>query len=312
MTEVLVVDWRPREFDVVAEQFPDVRLTAVPTWEQAEPAVETAEVLVTVGHGFTPELAARMRSLRWMQSMISGTDTAQRALAARPDVVLTSARGIHGPQMTEAAIFHMLCLSRDVRRSMRAQEERRWDAWDPHVLHGRTVGIVGVGIIGEQLARACRAFGMRVVGVSRTARPVDGIDKIVARDELAQAAAEVDFLILTLPLTADTRHIVDARVLEAMKPTAFLVNLARGGNVDTDALVAAIRAGAIAGAGLDTFDPEPLPPESPLWELDNVLITAHMGGRSDRYVDGFLKVFEPNLRRWLAGDVDSLENVVER
>jgi phosphoglycerate dehydrogenase-like enzyme len=312
VTEVLVVDWRPREFDLVAEHFPQVRLTAASTWDEAERVVETAEVLVTVGHGFTPEVAARMRSLRWVQSMISGTDRAERALAERPDVVLTSARGIHGPQMTEAAIFHMLCLGRDVRRSVRAQEQRRWDAWDPRALHGRTVGIVGIGVIGEQLALTCRALGMRVVGVSRTDRPVDGIDRMYAREQLADAAAEVDFLVLTLPLDEQTRHIVDARVLAAMKPTAFVVNLARGGVLDTDALVAAIRAGAIAGAGLDTFDPEPLPPDSPLWELDDVLITAHMGGRSDRYVAGFLKVFEPNLRRWLDGDIDALENLVER
>lgn len=312
MTEVLVVDWRPREFDAVAQRFPEVRLTAAQSWAEAEPVIETAEVLVTVGHGFTAEVAGRMTSLRWVQSMISGTDGAQRALADRPDVVLTSARGIHAPQVTEAAIFHMLCLSRDVRRSVRAQEERRWDAWDPHVLDGRTVGIVGVGLIGEQLARTCRSLGMRVVGVSRTDRPVDGIERMYARTDLAEAAAEVDFLVLTLPLTDETRHIVDARVLAAMKPTAFLVNLARGGNVDTDALVDALRRGGIAGAGLDAFEPEPLPPESPLWELDNVIVTAHMGGRSDRYVAGFLNVFEPNLRRWLDGDVEALENLVER
>lgn len=309
---MLVVDWRPREFDAVAERFQQVRLTAVPTWDEAESVLETAEVLVTVGHGFTADVAARMRSLRWVQSMISGTDNAQRALAARPDVVLTSARGIHAPQMTEAAIFHMLCLSRDVRRSVHAQDERRWDAWDPHVLHGRTVGIVGIGVIGEQLARACRALGMRVAGVSRTDRPVDGIDRMYDRTQIADAAAEVDFLVLTLPLTDETRHIVDARVLAAMKPTAFLVNLARGGHVDTDALIGALQRGAIAGAGLDTFDPEPLPPDSPLWKLDNVIITAHMGGRSDRYVAGFLRVFEANLRRWLDEEVDALKNVVER
>jgi phosphoglycerate dehydrogenase-like enzyme len=310
VTQVLVVDWRPREFDAVAARFPEIRLFATPRWEEAEPYLETAEVLVTIGHGFTPDLAARMTSLRWLQSMISGTDRLQRALAERPDVLLTSARGIHGPQMTEAAIFHMLCLSRDARRSVRAQDERRWDAWDPRVLHGRTVGVVGVGLIGEQLARACRALGMRVVGVSRTDRPVDGIERMVARTQLAEVATQVDFLVLTVPLDDETRHLVDAGVLAAMKPTAFLINLARGGVVDTDALVDALRRGAIAGAGLDTFDEEPLPTHSPLFELGNVFLTSHMAGRSDRYVDGFLSVFEPNLRRWLDGERHALVNVV--
>jgi phosphoglycerate dehydrogenase-like enzyme len=310
VTEVLVVDWRPREFAAVADRFPEVRFHAVERWEQAEPHLADAEVLVTIGHGFTAEVASRMPALRWLQSMISGTDRLQAALARRPDVVLTSARGIHGPQVTEAAIFHMLCLSRDARRSVHAQDERRWDAWDPRVLDGRTVAIVGIGVIGEQIARVCKAFGMRVIGVSRTSRPVEGIDRIVTRDQIVAAAAEADFLVLTLPLDDHSRHLVDAQVLTAMKPTAYLVNLARGGVVDTGALVDALRRGVIAGAGLDTFDVEPLPADSPLWELENAFITAHMGGRSDRYVDGFLRVFEPNLRRWVDGEHHALVNVV--
>jgi phosphoglycerate dehydrogenase-like enzyme len=178
------------------------------------------------------------------------------------------------------------------------------------VLDGRTVGIVGLGLIGEQLARTCRALGMRVVAVSRTDRPVGGIERVYTRAQIAEAAAEVDFLVLTLPLDDETHHLVDARVLAAMRPTAYVLNLARGGVVDTDALVSALRERTIAGAGLDTFDVEPLPAESPLFELDNVFLTSHMGGRSDRYVAGFLQVFEPNLRRWLDGDRGALVNVV--
>jgi phosphoglycerate dehydrogenase-like enzyme len=310
--EVLVVDWRPPDFAGVADRFPEVSLHAVQSWEEAAPHLPAAEVLVTVGHGFTRDVAAQMPALRWLQSMISGTDRLLEGLADRPDVVLTNARGIHGPQMTEAALYHMLCLSRNVRRSVHAQDEHRYETWDPAVLEGRTVGIVGIGVIGEHLARTCKALGMTVVGVSRTQRRVDGIDRIVPRGQLAEAAAEVDFLVLTLPLDDDTRHIVDGRVLEAMKPTSFLVNLARGGHVETAALIDALRRGAIAGAGLDAFEEEPLPPEHPFWELDNVFVTAHMGGRTDRYVEGFLRLFEPNLRRWLDGGREALVNIVER
>lgn len=311
-SDVLVVDWRPRAFEPLAARFPEVRLHAVETIEQAEPYLAAAEVLVTVGHGFTAEVAGRMPSLRWVQSMITGTDVFRAALAGRPEVLLTSARGIHGPQMAEAALFHMLCLARDVRRTVHAQDEHRYEPWDPHVLDGRTVGIVGIGVVGEHVARACKALGMTVVGITRTPRPVDGVDRMVAREELAAAAADVDFLVLTVPLDEGTRHIVDARVLGAMKPTAYLVNLARGGNVDTVALLDALRSGSIAGAGLDAFDEEPLPPDDPLWELDNVFVTPHMGGRSERYVDGLLRVLEPNLRCWLDGDLASMTNVVER
>lgn len=308
--DVLVVDWRPREFDSVAERFPSMELHAVQAWDEAEPYLESAEVLVTIGHGFTSDLAARMRALRWVQSMISGTDHLRRALADRHDILLTSARGIHGPQMAEAALFHMLCLSRDVRRSVHARDERRWDAWDPGGLHGRTVAVVGIGVVGEKVARTCKALGMHVIGVSRTDRPVAGIDRMLSRAQIADAAAEADFVVLTLPLDDETRHLVDMHVLGAMKPTAYVINLARGGVVDTDALVEAVRDGTIAGAGLDVFETEPLPPSSPLWTLDNVFLTAHMGGRSDRYVAGFLQVFEPNLRRWLDRGPAALANVV--
>lgn len=311
-TDVLVVDWRPHEFESLGEKFPQIRLVTAGGWAEAEPRIEHAEILVTVGHDFTRDVAARMPALRWLQSMISGTDGALAALADRPDVLITSARGIHGPQMTEAALHHMLCLSRNVRRSIRAQDDRRWDTWDPQVLHGRTVGIVGIGVVAEHLAPICRALGMRVLGVSRTDRPVEGIDRTYPREQLAEAAAEVDFLVLTIPLDDRTRGIVDRRVLNSMKPTAFLINLARGGNVDTDALVEALRSGAIAGASLDAFEPEPLPAKSPLWELDNVLIAAHMGGRSDRYVASFMKLFVPNLRHWLDGNLAAMTNVVQR
>lgn len=311
-TEVLVVDWRPREFDGVAERFPEVQLHVVESWAEAEPHLATAEVLVTVGRSFTPAIAARMPALSWCQSMVSGIDRILATLTDRSEVLITTARGIHGPQMSEAALYHMLCLSRDVRRSVHAQDDARYETWDPRTLHGRAVGVVGVGAAGAHVARACKALGMTVVGVSRTPRAVDGFDRIVAREQLADAAAEVDFLVLTLPLDESARHIVDARILRAMKPTAYLVNLARGGNVDTKALIDALRTRSIAGAGLDAFDEEPLPPEHPLWQLDNVFLTAHRAGRSDRYVEGLLEVFEPNLRRWLDGERDELVNVVER
>jgi phosphoglycerate dehydrogenase-like enzyme len=312
VTEVLVVDWRPQEFAETAERFPRLTFHLMESIEQAEAHLATANILVTVGRDVTLEVVQRMPDLEWMHCLISGVDWALSALAERPDVVLTSTRGIHGPQMSEAALFHMLCLGRDVRRSVRAQDERRWDRWDPRVLHRKTVGIVGIGVIGERLARTCKALGMTVVGVSRTDRPVDGVDRMFARRDLAAAACEVDFLVLTVPLSPETERLVDGRVLDAMKPTAYLVNLARGGVVDTEALIAALAAGSIAGAGLDVFDEEPLPQSSPLWGLANVVLTAHMAGRSDDYITDALTIFEPNLRHWLAGDHAQLLNLVTR
>lgn len=312
MTEVLVVDWRPTEFAETVESFPELTFHVAESIEEARRQLETANVLVTVGHSFTRDVIACMPELQWMHCLISGTNWAIEALEDRPDVLLTSTRGIHGERMAEAALCHMLCLAREIPRCVRNQDVRRWARWDPVKLGGKTVVIVGMGIVGEQLARACSALGMSVLGVSRTARDVEGVARLFARADLARAAAEADFLVLTVPLSQETRHLVNAEVLSAMKPTAYVVNLARGAVIDTDALLEALRAGAIAGAGLDVFDPEPLPDDSPLWSLENVFMTAHMGGRSDHYVADAMEIFEPNLRSWLGGDRNAMLNVVAR
>ncbi|MGH3493113.1 MAG: D-2-hydroxyacid dehydrogenase [Sciscionella sp.] len=311
-TQVLVLDWRPNEFTETLERFPHVTFHVTTSLDEARPHLDTADVLVTVGHDVTSQVIGQMPALRWMHSLISGTNWATAALEHRPDVLLTSTRGIHGQRMAEAALCHMLCLAREVPRSVRNQDRRRWERWDSVLLAGKTVAIVGMGVIGEQLARTCSALGMTVLGVSRTQRPVEGVADIFARDELPLVAAQADFLVLTVPLSADTQHLIDSRVLQAMKPTAYLVNLARGAVIDTAALLAALHDGTIAGAGLDVFDPEPLPADSPLWGLDNVFMTAHIGGRSDGYIADAMLIFEPNLRLWLDGDHASLLNPVER
>jgi D-2-hydroxyacid dehydrogenase (NADP+) len=251
-----------------------------------------------------------MARLEWVHCLISGTDQLRPALEERRDILLTSSRGIHGPQMSEMALLHMLWLNRQAGRMHRNQLVHVWEAWEQRALDGKTVGIVGLGAIGERLARVCKALDMTVYGVSRTDRPVDGVDRVFDRSQLVDVAGQVDFLVLVLPRTADTEDLVDAEVLAAMRPTAFLVNLARGGVVDEDALLQALRDGRIAGAGLDVFATEPLPVDSPFWDLENVLVTPHVGGRSDRYGQQLLTIVEPNLRRYLAGDRKDMINVV--
>lgn len=312
MTEILVLDWRPAEFAETVERFPQVTFHVTTSVDEAQPYLETADVLVTVGHAVTPHVIDQMPALRWMHSLISGTNWATAALENRPDVLLTSTRGIHGQRMSEAALCHMLCLAREVPRSVRNQDGRRWDRWDPLLLGGKTVAIVGMGLIGEHLARTCNALGMTVLGVSRTNRPVEGVAAMFDREELPRVAATADFLVLTVPLSPDTHHMIDDRIVATMKPNAYLINLARGAVVDTAALLAALRDGTIAGAGLDVFDPEPLPEDSPLWGLDNVFITAHIAGRSDGYIADAMEIFEPNLRLWLQGDGALLLDPVAR
>jgi D-2-hydroxyacid dehydrogenase (NADP+) len=193
---------------------------------------------------------------------------------------------------------------------VRNQAAHVWDRINPRVLDGRIVVILGVGAIAEHTARVCKAFGMTTIGISRTPRQIEGFDAIYPRERLLEAAAQADFLLALVPYTKENHKIVNAAVFDAMKPTACLINIARGGVVDEAALMQALREGKIAGAGLDVFEEAPLPPGHPLWDMDSVFITPFIGGRSDRYEEAIMSIIKPNLRSFLAGRDDQMINRV--
>ncbi len=314
---MLVVDRRCDWYEAaLRDAFGGVEIIAAASFADAEPYLAGTQVLATMGvplpgiH-FSAEVAARMPRLEWVQCLISGHEHIRKALAGR-DVLVTTAAGIHGPQMSEMALLHMLALARGVPAMLRNQAARTWERVPQRMLASRTVGIVGMGAVGMHLAGVCRAFGMRVYGFSRTVRPVPGVDRMFGRDELVGVAPSLDFLVLVVPAPSDGRPLVDAELLAAMKPTAYLVSLGRGAVVDEDALVAALRSGTIAGAGLDVFAVEPLPADSALWQLENVIVTPHAGGHHDLYAEQTLSVLEPNLRAYVAGRRDQMVNLVSR
>jgi len=190
-----------------------------------------------------------------------------------------------------------------------AQRQRRWlDHVLPDRLFGKTLTIVGLGDIGRDIARAARGLGMRVLGVTRRGRPVREAARVYPVSAMARALGEADFVVVLLPLTTETRGIIGAAALDAMKPSAWLINIARGAVVDEAALLAALERRQIAGAVLDVFDREPLPPSHPLWKLDNVVVTPHISGPSTP--DEIAPVFNDNLARYLAGR--PLRHVVDR
>jgi phosphoglycerate dehydrogenase-like enzyme len=191
--------------------------------------VPETEVIISMGRWLTLELANKAKNLKWMQCNITGTDHLDGPLAGRPDVILTNGRGIHGPQMTEVTLLHMLALYRQVRRLTRNQENHVFERFLPKVLDTRKVAILGLGAIAEHMARCFKALGMVVYGISRTVRPVDGIDKVFSRDNMSEAVADADFLVVLVPFSADTDKIVNAETFRAMKPSACLINVARGG-----------------------------------------------------------------------------------
>jgi D-2-hydroxyacid dehydrogenase (NADP+) len=292
--------------------FPRVKFTTFTSLE-CRPAMDLmgeADAIIAYGRAFDAECLARAKKLRWFQCLITGTDHLAPVLAGS-QVVLTNARGIHGPQMAEMAILHMMALSRQVPLLVRNQAAHVWDRILPRVLDQRVVAILGVGAIAEHVAMVCKAFGMTTLGVSRTPRKLPGFDAIYPRQELLAAAAQADFLLVLVPYTKENHKIIDAAVFEAMKPTAYLINIARGGVVDEAAMIKALRAGKIAGAGLDVFEEAPLPPDHPLWDMDNVFITPFVGGRSDRYEESIMSIIKPNLVHFLAGHYEDMVNRVQ-
>jgi phosphoglycerate dehydrogenase-like enzyme len=310
--EVLVVWPEPDLYvDQLSAAFPQLRIRGAVDWASAPNDLAGTAILLSHGRGLTPERLAAMPSLSWLQVLMSGTEHLADVRAARPELLITSCSGIHGPQMTESALLHMLTLSRFSALTPRVRVEREWAATGPMTaLEDKTVVVVGTGTTGLRLARVCRLLDMTVWAVTRTPREIDGVERCFARDELIEAASGADYIVLAMPVQDDTRGWIGREVFAAMKPTAFLVNLARGAVVDEPALIDALRAGEIAGAGLDVFAVEPLPVDSPLWGMENVFITPHIAGRSDRYNAQALEVVDDNLRRFLAGDRDQLRNLV--
>jgi D-2-hydroxyacid dehydrogenase (NADP+) len=279
---------------------------------ECPPAIDLmgdAEVIFAYGRGFDARCLERAARLKWFQCVITGTDHLAPVLKGTP-VILTNARGIHGPQMAEMAVLHMLALSRRVPQLVRNQAAHVWDRLRPRVLDRRTLVILGVGTIAEHTAKVCKALGMTTIGVSGTPRQVEGFDAIYPREKLLEAAAQADFLLVLAPYSKQNDRIINAAVFGAMKPSACLINIARGGVVDEPALIEALRAGRIAGAGLDVFAQAPLPPTSPLWDMENVFITPFIGGLSDRYEDDIMSIIKPNLRSFLAGRYDQMINRV--
>ena len=315
MTNVLVVLTLPeairnRYRDRIAAVSPKLRVNAVDHHSKVDAFIGDAEVLVTFGPMMHNRVFTKASHLKWVQALGSGVDGIVDQPALPKGTLITNIKGIHGAPVAEAALASMLALSRDIPRSLRAQRDHRWERWPSRTLDGKTCVIVGVGLIAEALAPRCKALGMKVIGVSTTPREAPGFDRIEPRTRLQESIAEADHLVLLLPHTPETNEIIDTRMIAAMKPTAYLINIARGGVVDERALIEALENQRIAGAALDVFATEPLPPNHPFWDMENVIATPHLGGFFEEYPDYALPVIEENLRRWLAGDHKHLLNLV--
>ncbi len=309
--DLIILDSSAEDYKkALKPKFPDLSIFTSTSEAEIDDVIEKAEVLFATR--ISDALIQKASNLKWIQAKTAGVDAWVNLPSLRKDVLLTSMRGIHGPQMSEMAILLMLALNRNLPQVIRNQEQRIWQRWAGRLLFQKKVGILGVGAIGEAVAQKCKAFGMSVYGIDILPRKMEVIDSFHGPEELLQVLPEMDYLIIVAPLTRRTHRLIGTEALSVMKSSAFLINIGRGEIVDEEALIDALRTGKIAGAALDAFCTEPLPKDHPFWTMENVLVTPHVGGLSDIYVEQALPVFEENLRRFLRGERETLINLVER
>lgn len=284
------------------------------TPDEAELRPFLEEIEIAAGR-ISHELIAQMSRLRWFQQWGAGADWLRRYPAfAQSEVILTNVSGVHAIPISEHIFALLLALARRLPEAWQAQRAHDWHRQtmgEVFELAGKTMVLVGVGDIGERTAQIASAMEMHVIGVRRNPdRPASGVDRIVGPAQLHKVLPEADFLVLTVPLTPETEHLIGEAELRLLKPSCILINIGRGRTVDQAALIRALQEERIGGAGLDVFDPEPLPANSPLWDLPNVLITAHYAGRTPAYDTRALEIFLDNLARYMNGQ--PLRNVVDK
>ncbi|MCK9362375.1 MAG: D-2-hydroxyacid dehydrogenase [Syntrophales bacterium] len=238
--------------------------------------------------------------LKWVQCAMSGVDAFGFPEFKNSDILLTNSSGMHGVQVGETALMHIINMAKNGPKVYRGMAAHKWDPFIPIILEKKTVGLIGLGPIGKYIAKLCKSFGMRVIAVEVNPKvKCRYCDTIFPGNKMLEVLGQADFVVDCLPLIPPTAKIFGLRQFEAMKPTAFFINIGRGGTVDHDALFKALQSKEIAGAGLDALDTEPLPSTSKLWELPNVTVTPHIGGRREDYNILAIDLFVKNLNRYV-------------
>ncbi len=322
LSPILSARYRPGDLQRIREAAPDSRLVSVSAEGLADTDLSDVEVLL---RGPLPpatfdRLVARCPRLRWVHSASVGVERVLTPTALARGVAITNARGVFSQPIAEYVLMMMLAICRRLPQLLELQRERTWQPLEAVELRERTIGIVGLGSIGRAVAGLANAFGPRVIAVRR--REVDEhmaigedanadprIDALLPSSDLTRLLRESDFVVLAVPLTPDTKQLIDADALAAMKPGSWLINVARGALVDERALVRALRDGPIGGAVLDTFSEEPLASDSPFYGLPNVVVTPHTSWSSGRVLDRSIELFCDNLGRFRRGE--RLRNLVD-
>ncbi len=300
MHTLLILSRLARDYRALVEAAHLPELTIASAAVPAEAAAHAASCDLAFGEpALLRQVMPQLTALRWIQSTWAGVEPLLDP-ALRRDYVLTNARGVFGGLMSEYVFAYVLAHERRLLEKYRAQLEQRWDATPPGTLRGKVMGLLGAGTIGAALARSAKHFGMRVHGYTRTSEGCADVDRYFHGDGLRAFAADLDYLVGVMPATSQTRHLVDGDFLRALPARAVFINPGRGGIVDEEALAAALHDGRLAGAVLDVFQQEPLPPDHIFWRTPNVLITSHTAALS--VPEDIAPVFIDNYRRMLRGE----------
>lgn len=298
--KVFVYDRRAKEYcRMIRERFPELEVVSGKPGEDQSRHIADADIMIT--WQFPLEMLEKASRLRWIQLTSAGVDQLLEARDRLRDVIVTNTRGIHIDAMADYALGAMVMLQRNFSRFFLQQQDRKWSRRITEPLAGKILGIVGVGAIGREIARRAQSFGMSVIGVKRNPIPMEMVNRLFGPDRLHEMLSLSDFVVLLVPATRETYRMIGEPELRRMKQTGYLINISRGSVVNESTLIQALQQNWIAGAVLDVFEKEPLPGESPLWALENVIITPHIAGDFEGYVERVIDIFGENFARWKSG-----------
>lgn len=305
MTDIIVLV-APEEGELPGLQTlsESARIQTLSSEQELKAALPNADVLVVTDFrtGLLERCWPDQHNIQWVHATSAGIDALRFPALWDSDIPVTNARGLFDRGIAEYVLGSILLFAKDFAGNLRYQQQHQWRHRDTERIDGRQVLIVGAGSIGGEVSQLLRATGMQVTGLARSSRDDPRFDRVLANDRLPELLPEADFVVITAPLTENTRGLFDRHTFAAMKPTARLINVGRGPIVVTDDLVEALNSGTIAGAALDVFEEEPLPSEHPLWDMPNVMMSAHMAGDFIGWRQALGEQFVDNFRRWQAGD----------
>jgi phosphoglycerate dehydrogenase-like enzyme len=291
--KTIIPDWT-----IIAGRAPSI-------WEAH---VADAEIIVGWKKEMKETIVNQEVSLKWLQSWSAGVNSFPLESLKSKNVPVTTANGVHSYPISETIFALMLGLTRKINTYVRQQQNKTWHhAFMNQEIHGKTLGIIGVGHIGRETAKIAKAFNMTVLGVRNSTQEDEYVDKMYTPSELHTLLPQCDYVIVTLPLTEKTKGLFGKKEFQLMKPSAFFINIGRGAIVVEDELIEALEEKQIAGAGLDVFEIEPLPQQSSLWEMENVIITPHTSGNTEYYNNRVIEdIFIPNLQNYLYGQAPNI------